>query len=130
MSMLFCSSIFHSLIGLSRFPRSLYYVILDMAEKVYLAGFVFLQLFVLLFPLLSARSKHTIEAVACIPSDEVVCPDAVDAPASTDASSLEFLPLMVTSVYCAVGIVWGFIRLMFVYLNEETTYQGQLSAIQ
>ncbi|KAF5370002.1 hypothetical protein D9758_001149 [Tetrapyrgos nigripes] len=121
-------------IGLSKrvyeFPRSLYYVILDVVEKVYLAGFVLLQLFVVLFPLLSARSKHAIETVACVPSDEVICPDVVDAPVTTDASGMEFLPLMVTSVYCAVGIVWGFIRLMFVYLNEETTYQGPLSAIQ
>ncbi|THV08661.1 glucosyltransferase [Dendrothele bispora CBS 962.96] len=94
------------------FPKSLSYVILDMVEKIYLTGFVFLQLFVMLFPILSARSKHAVEEIA-----------------STD-DSMAFLPLMVTSVYCAVGIVWGFIRLMFVYLNEETTYQGQLSTIQ
>lgn len=42
---------------------------------------------------------------------------------------MEFLPLMLTSVYCAVGMVWGFVRLLFVYLNEETTYQGQLSSV-
>ncbi|KAJ7904405.1 glucosyltransferase [Mycena olivaceomarginata] len=28
-----------------------------------------------------------------------------------------------------MGLVWGFCRLMFVYLNEETTYQGPLSRI-
>jgi len=45
-------------------------------------------------------------------------------------SSMEFLPLMVTSVYCAVGMFWGYLRLLFTYLNEERTYQGQLSTIQ
>ncbi|KAJ7937161.1 glucosyltransferase [Mycena leptocephala] len=44
-------------------------------------------------------------------------------------AAMEFLPLMLTSVYCAIGLVWGFCRLMFVYLNEETTYQGPLSRI-
>ncbi|KAK7470760.1 glycosyl transferase [Stygiomarasmius scandens] len=109
------------------FPKSLSYVILDTVEKAYLGGFVFLQAFIMLFPALSARSKHVVEAFTCIPSDEVICPDALDSPANGD---MAFLPLMATSVYCAVGLVWGFIRLMFVYLNEETTYQGQLSTIQ
>jgi len=45
-------------------------------------------------------------------------------------SSMEFLPLMVTSVYCAVGMLWGYFRLLFTYLNEEKTYQGQLSTIR
>ena len=110
-----------------RFPKSLSYVILDMVEKIYLTGFVFLQLFIMLFPILSARSKHAVEEIACVPSDEVICPDVLDAPATDD--SMAFLPLMVTSVYCAVGIVWGFIRLMFVYLNEETTYHILLLAV-
>ncbi|KAF8897425.1 glycosyltransferase family 57 protein [Infundibulicybe gibba] len=45
------------------------------------------------------------------------------------AAAMEFLPLMCISVYSAVGLVWGFLRLMHIYLNEETTYQGQLSAL-
>jgi alpha-1,3-glucosyltransferase len=40
------------------------------------------------------------------------------------------LPLMVTSIYCAFGLMWSFLRLGFIYLHEETTYQGQLSEIK
>jgi len=31
--------------------------------------------------------------------------------------SKEFLPLLLTSVYCAVGLVWAFIRLSVIYLR-------------
>jgi alpha-1,3-glucosyltransferase len=31
-------------------------------------------------------------------------------------AALEFLPLMLTSVYCAVGIVWAWLRLSWAYL--------------
>ena len=37
---------------------------------------------------------------------------------STDASGMEFLPLMATSVYCAVGLVWAFMRLSLIYLRQ------------
>ncbi|KAF9075946.1 glycosyltransferase family 57 protein [Rhodocollybia butyracea] len=87
------------------FPKSLSYVILDIIEKIYLGGFLVLQIFVALFPILSRRK-------------------------GADASGMEFLPLMVTSVYCSIGMVWGFMRLIFIYLHEDTAYQGQLSTIQ
>ncbi|KAF7352884.1 Alpha-1,3-glucosyltransferase [Mycena venus] len=63
----------------------------------------------------------------CISTDDFTCPEP-DAHV-TGVAAMEFLPLMLTSVYCAIGLVWGFCRLMFVYLNEETTYQGPLSRI-
>ncbi len=31
-------------------------------------------------------------------------------------AALEFLPLMLTSVYCALGIVWAWLRLSWAYL--------------
>ncbi|KAJ7791323.1 glycosyltransferase family 57 protein [Mycena olivaceomarginata] len=65
---------------------------------IYLAGFPLLQLFVTLFPIL---------------------PD----PHPAGVAAMEFLPLMLTSVYCAVGLVWGFLP------ADETTYQGPLSRI-
>jgi alpha-1,3-glucosyltransferase len=63
----------------------------------------------------------------CISTADFTCPEPDPHPAGVAA--MEFLPLMLTSVYCAVGLVWGFCRLMFVYLKEETTYQGPLSRI-
>ncbi|KAG7097076.1 hypothetical protein E1B28_004462 [Marasmius oreades] len=91
------------------FPQSFFYVLLDIVERIYLFGFIFLQLFVTLFPLVASRWKG----------------------GNTDpTASMEFLPLMVTSVYCAIGLVWAYIRLIFVYIHDETTYQGQLSVIQ
>lgn len=95
-----------------RYPRSPIFVIIDIAEKIYLAGFPFLLVFVAFFPVcMNRRLGAEVEA------KEV-------------GSTMEFLPLMVTSVYCAVGIVWGYLRLLFTYLNEEKTYQGQLSTIR
>ena len=33
-------------------------------------------------------------------------------------SSKEFLPLLLTGIYCAVGLVWAFIRLSVIYLRS------------
>ncbi|KIK65371.1 glycosyltransferase family 57 protein [Collybiopsis luxurians FD-317 M1] len=91
------------------FPKSLPYVILDVLEKAYLVGFVFLQIFVASFPFVISRRKGL---------------------ETSEGQTMEFLPLMTTSVYCAIGMVWGFMRLIFIYLHEDTSYQGQLSTIQ
>lgn len=71
------------------FPRSLPFVIIDGLEKLYLAGFILLQAFVTFFPVATRQSS----------------------------ASLEFLPLMLTSVYCSVGLVWAFLRLSVLYLR-------------
>ncbi|KAI6164762.1 hypothetical protein EDD17DRAFT_1473910 [Pisolithus thermaeus] len=34
------------------------------------------------------------------------------------SSDIQFLPLMVTSVYCAAGLVWAFIRLSVLYFGN------------
>ncbi|KAJ7507690.1 glycosyltransferase family 57 protein [Mycena galericulata] len=111
------------------YPTSLSFVIIDTLEKIYLAGFPLLQLFVTLFPVLVARrqARATVPADTCVSSADFTCPEPDPHPAGVPA--MEFLPLMLTSVYCAIGLVWGFCRLMFVYLNEETAYQGPMSRI-
>ncbi|KAJ4466486.1 glycosyltransferase family 57 protein [Lentinula aciculospora] len=96
------------------FPKSMPYVILDLLEKMYLGGFVFLQIFVASFPVFASWNSSK--------------SDSGDSK-NGDLSAMEFLPLMITSVYCAIGMVWGFMRLLFIYLHEDTTYQGQLSTI-
>jgi len=110
------------------FPQSISYVIMDTLEKVYLAGFPFLLFFVSVFPL--SRNVST-PAANCVATGDFSCPKPQhDVGSSTTASALEFLPLMVTSIYCAIGLVWSFMRLGFIYLQEETKYQGQLSEIK
>ncbi|KAF8165457.1 glucosyltransferase [Crassisporium funariophilum] len=114
------------------YPKSLSYVIMDFFEKLYLAGFTVLLLFVSVFPLLQHRSGESIRTDTCVPSDAFSCakPEASQAQFSAGPSTMEFLPLMVTSVYCSIGLVWSFMRLGFIYLHEESTYQGQLSQVK
>ncbi|KAH6915020.1 glucosyltransferase [Coprinopsis sp. MPI-PUGE-AT-0042] len=47
----------------------------------------------------------------------------------TLTSKMDFLPLMATSIYCSIGTIWAFLRLGFIYLFEESSYQGQLSTV-
>ena len=114
----------------NRYPKSIPYVIMDSLEKVYLAGFPFLLLFVSIFPYLRAQSESAVNV--CISSDAFVCPDPQlnSMKSVSKSSAMEFLPLMMTSIYCALGLIWSFTRLGFIYLYEETSYQGQLSSVQ
>jgi len=73
---------------------------MDLLERIYLAGFPLLLVFTTFFPLLGQRS------------------------------AVEFLPLMLTSLYCSIGLIWSFLRLGFIYLHEESSYQGQLSELK
>jgi len=103
------------------FPTSLPLVILDFLEKLYLAGFPLLQLFVTTFPLLSYSSMagQSGQPLPCrIP---FICPEPepVEMKLQGGLSDLEFLPLMLTSVYCAVGLIWAFLRLSVIYLREQ-----------
>ncbi|KIY67436.1 glycosyltransferase family 57 protein [Cylindrobasidium torrendii FP15055 ss-10] len=79
-------------------PGTFALAILDIVERLYLAGFILLQAFLTVWHLAKPQEQYA------------------------------FLPLMLTSVYCAVGMVWGFVRLMYIYLND-TTYKGQLNEI-
>lgn len=44
--------------------------------------------------------------------------------------SKEFLPLLLTSVYCAVGLVWAFIRLSVIYLRSQNLSLHSVQATQ
>lgn len=81
---------------------------IDVLERLYIAGFPLLQLFVTLFPLVTKRRTPS-EAAASEKGTGV----------DENGSALEFLPLMLTSVYCAVGLVWAFVRLSVIYLTRN-----------
>ncbi|SPO21208.1 related to glucosyltransferase [Ustilago trichophora] len=42
------------------------------------------------------------------------------AAASSSSSSMEFLPLMMVSVYCSVGVIWAWIRASALYVLSES----------
>ncbi|OCH90715.1 glucosyltransferase [Obba rivulosa] len=91
------------------FPRSLPFVIIDSLEKLYLAGFPLLHLFVTVFPLVTRPQLLSSSIGSCAATDGV----------PSGAGALEFLPLMLTSIYCAVGLVWAFIRLSALYIRQK-----------
>jgi len=130
-----CSLIDAATDPFSRFPTSLPWVILDRLEKFYICGFPLLQLVVSVLPLIAqsvsgstqvlpqAMPSATCSAEAVGPSLSCAGAGRVMPDASTSIttnvilSQMEFLPLMLTSVYCAVGLVWAFIRLGVLYLR-------------
>ncbi|KAI0650640.1 glycosyltransferase family 57 protein [Trametes meyenii] len=86
-----------------QFPQGILAVVMDVSERLYLAGFPLLHLVVTLLPL-AARRRASSQA---------------DASDNVDGTELEFLPLMLTSVYCAIGLVWAFVRLSVIYLTRK-----------
>ncbi|KAG9055066.1 glycosyl transferase [Serendipita sp. 407] len=93
---------------LYEFPSSAVGVVVDFLERAYLYGFVLLQIFTSLYPVLAHRGLPTSQG------------QTVDGQSTAEVlSKLEFLPLMLTSVYCAIGVIWAFLRLGFLYLTEQ-----------
>ena len=94
-------------------------VFLDHLERLYLGGFVILQAFVMIFPLIANRSANNgagMEGVV----DDYASDTTGTGPNSASSGTMEFLPLMITSVYCAIGLTWAFLRLSFIYLRYYT----------
>lgn len=71
------------------FPPSWPLALLDQLEYAYVIGFMPLQVFFVAIPMIAGKN-----------------PD------------IQFLPLMATSVYCAIGMVWAFTRLSILYFSN------------
>jgi len=98
------------------FPTSKLSVLVDLLEKAYLSGFVLLQAFTSLYPFLSgATSVAPPEQEVGVGGD----PPSMKVDVVGQVTQMEFLPLMLTSVYCAIGLAWAFIRLSFLYLRAQ-----------
>ena len=63
-------------------------------ETVYLWGFLLLEIVVTLCPLIAKSVGQ-------------------------EPEKWEFLPLMLTSLYCALGLIWAYARLSFLYITSE-----------
>ena len=97
-------------------------VIVDYFEKVYLAGFCFLHIFVTVFPIVNGQSDGVSTALN---ANSNLTESAVNSKADAQsppksAGAFEFLPLMATSVYCAIGLTWAFLRLSFIYMKSSS----------
>ncbi|ORY89260.1 family 57 glycosyltransferase [Leucosporidium creatinivorum] len=92
-SIIWAAVVFPSLRKVVPLPN-LFSMLVDYAETFYLYGFIALQLYV------------GVVHEWIFPSPEVIKP------------SMEFLPLMLTSLYCALGVVWAWLRLSWVYLSK------------
>lgn len=86
---------------LYEFPSGVIAVATDILERAYLYGFIFLQVFVSLYSVLTKTRAQAGDTAA------------------ESLSKLEFLPLMVTSIYCAIGVIWAFLRFSWLYLTEK-----------
>lgn len=93
-------------------------VILNTLEMVYIAGFTFLQIFIIFFPVLARTFlSGTSSSNTYTPVTEGGGAVAVDVKDVEDAAAKwEFVPLMATSIYCAVGLVWAYLRLAYLYV--------------
>ncbi|BGP40496.1 glycosyl transferase [Rhodotorula kratochvilovae] len=99
-------------------------MLVDKAEALYLVGFFALQIYTsvlhsLLFPSSPAASAAP-GVITCAAASVAngTCADASTVGAGVSEASMEFLPLMLTSVYCAVGIVWSWARLSWAFLTS------------
>jgi len=79
---------------LYEFPRSLPAVIVGLMETTYLWGFLLLEAAVTFCPMLAKVFTQNPER-------------------------WEFVPLMLTSLYCAVGLIWAYVRLSFLYITSK-----------
>lgn len=99
-------------------------VILNTLEMVYLAGFTLLQIFVIFFPILartflsgtSSTGLNNTYTPVTEGGGAVAVDVAVDVNVEDAAAKWEFVPLMATSIYCAVGLVWAYARLAYLYV--------------
>ncbi|BGP16632.1 hypothetical protein JCM10213_000452 [Rhodosporidiobolus nylandii] len=101
---------------------SLFSVVVSHLENLYLLGFVLVQLYVsvlhpLLFP--AHPSASAVPSISHCDTLTGTCtePAAFAQATQVGESTMEFLPLMLTSVYCAVGIVWAWLRLSWGFLT-------------
>ncbi|CAE6412719.1 unnamed protein product, partial [Rhizoctonia solani] len=89
------------------FPTTLTAVLIDRLELLYLVGLPVLQLSVMLL-----GAWPTIKGIrnTALPANATMSGVGVEPQVENE---MEFLPLLLTSVYCAIGLGWAFLRMSF-----------------
>ncbi|KAJ1308720.1 hypothetical protein OPQ81_004411 [Rhizoctonia solani] len=95
------------------FPTTLTAVLIDRLELLYLAGLPVLQVVVMLL-----GAWPTIKGVRTISFPTNSTMSEVNTEPEVE-SGMEFLPLLLTSVYCAIGLGWSFMRMGYLYVRSS-----------
>ncbi|KAK4705531.1 hypothetical protein P7C70_g672, partial [Phenoliferia sp. Uapishka_3] len=144
-TLVWCGIVFSSLRRVVYRPLpSLISFLVDYAELAYITGFIFLQFCSSFSPALSSFFTNSprsdvgflhdalfgpVYAMIDVPSDNNCVLDNATENACAEMGKrlvgkvlvegkYEFLPLMVTSLYCAVGLVWAWLRLSWAFLSR------------
>ncbi|KAG8722492.1 glycosyl transferase [Ceratobasidium sp. 394] len=111
------------------FPTTFSAVLVDRLEVLYLLGLPFIQVIVMLlgaWPTIKASSQVAdasvdIQAASMLapsPQNSTIPPTEIQGTRGQSGSGMEFLPLMLTSVYCAIGLGWAFARMGYLYIRS------------
>ncbi|KZO98001.1 glycosyltransferase family 57 protein [Calocera viscosa TUFC12733] len=92
-------------------------------EGLYIYGFVALQVAVTALTAQLAWKAPNTGAPPEVPGNLTSPANILEANTSSplqnsSLSQMEFLPLLLTSVYCAVGVTWAFLRLSWLYIKS------------
>jgi alpha-1,3-glucosyltransferase len=90
----------------------------DRLEIIYLAGFPILHLLVTALPLLDHWRSSSATPFNTTDHFENATAHSGRAVQAESSAGMEFLPLLLTSVYCAMGLVWAFVKLGAIYLTD------------
>ncbi|KAG8684588.1 glycosyl transferase [Ceratobasidium sp. 394] len=111
------------------FPTTFSAVLVDRLEVLYLLGLPFIQVIVMLlgaWPTIKASSQvadapvdtRAVPMLISPPKNITILPPETQDGGGQSGSGMEFLPLMLTSVYCAIGLGWAFARMGYLYIRS------------
>jgi alpha-1,3-glucosyltransferase len=101
------------------FPTTFSAVLIDRLEMLYLAGLPVLQVIAMLLGTWPTIKTHSFNSA---PSSPGHLPNVTVSETHVGLAvenGMEFLPLLLTSVYCAIGLGWAFARMGYLYMRSS-----------